>query len=211
VNVLLRLSKLTTWTVTVNHSVSGTATAGADYTISPPTVTFNPRETTKTISVKIINDTLDEPDETVVVTLTGSVGATLDATKKVHTLTILDNDPTPTVGFAQATGGVPKNIGLARIPVRLSAASGKTVRVNFSTANITATAGKDYLTTSAQLALIPGQTTATANVRILSNRDRTPKTLRLNLASPQNASLGTNPFTLTIEGDTALQRWPLYP
>jgi hypothetical protein len=187
----------------------GTATRGQDYSLTTGTLRFGRNVTATSITVTVINDTLDEYDETILLSLLNPTTATLGATT-IHTFTIRDNDATPTVRFAQATGGVPKNIGLARIPVQLSAASGKTVRVNFSTANVTAIAGTDYLTTSGQPAFIPGQTTATANVRILPNRDRTPKTLRLNLASPQNASLGTNPFTLTIEGDTALQRWPLY-
>jgi hypothetical protein len=209
VGLLLRLSKATTQTVTVNYSVSGTATSGVDYAALPGSARFNPGETTKTISLRIINDTLDEPDETVIVTLTGVIGAAFGATK-VHTLTIQDNDPPPVVGFAQATGRVPENIGLARIAVRLSAPSGKTAKVNYATANGTALAGQDFLTTSGILTFAPGQTAATLNVRILPNGDKKPETMRINLPNPQNATLGASVHTLTIDRETALRRWLLY-
>ena len=58
----------------------------------PATVISASGQTTKTLSVKIVNDKMDEPDETVDVTLTGATGAALGATK-VHTLTIRDDDP----------------------------------------------------------------------------------------------------------------------
>lgn len=159
----------------------------------------------------ISDDLLDEWDETVVVTLTSVVNATLSATR-VHTLTILDNDPPPTVAFSPATGRVSEVDGWARAIVRLSAASGKTARVNFATANGTALAGKDYVTTSGHLSFAPGQTTATVSVRILADQVReSAETFWINLSGPQNATLGAAAsFTVTIEADTALRRWPLY-
>jgi len=210
VNLVLRLSKAASWPVTVYCSASGSATPGSDYGALPATVTFSAAQTTKTISVKIINDTMDEPDETVVVTLAGATGAVLGAIK-THTLTIRDDDPTPTLGFAQPTGQLPESIGLAQIAVRLWAASGKTVKVNYATAAITATAGKDFLTTSGLLTFTAGQTAATVKVRILADQiEEGPETLRVTLSNPQNATLATSTYTLTIEGKTAIRRWPLY-
>ncbi|MGH3714496.1 MAG: Calx-beta domain-containing protein [Micromonosporaceae bacterium] len=50
-------------------TVDGSATAGLDYQAKSGTVTFNKRETSKTIQVPIIGDTIDEPDETFTVVL----------------------------------------------------------------------------------------------------------------------------------------------
>jgi hypothetical protein len=91
---LLRLSKPTTWTVTADYGVGGTATPGTDYTTLPGGVTFNAGETTKSINVTVTDDALDEPDKTVVLTLTGATGAALVG-NMTRTLTIQDNDPTP--------------------------------------------------------------------------------------------------------------------
>ena len=53
---------------------------------------------TTTIIVTVNDDSLDENDETVVVTMDTPTNATLGATS-VHTATITDNDPEPTVDF----------------------------------------------------------------------------------------------------------------
>ena len=45
----------------------GTAASGTDYaTLGGGTLTFAPNETSKTIAVSVTGDTVDEPDETVV-------------------------------------------------------------------------------------------------------------------------------------------------
>ena len=86
--------------ITVNYRVSGgTATGGGvDYTLASGTLTFNPGATTQNIAVTIINDTLDEADETIQITLSNPINATLGA-NTVHTYTINDDDPPPSVAF----------------------------------------------------------------------------------------------------------------
>jgi len=77
--------------VTVDYATSdGTAEADQDYKAISDTLTFVPGETSKTFAVPIINDSADETDETVNLTLSAVVnanGATTNAT-----LTIGDDD-----------------------------------------------------------------------------------------------------------------------
>ncbi len=57
-------------TVTVDYATSnGTATGGSDYTAKSGTLTFNANETSKTVSVAILDDDEDESDETLALTL----------------------------------------------------------------------------------------------------------------------------------------------
>jgi Calx-beta domain len=80
--------------VTVNFATiaGGTATAGVDYTVVPPTpVTFAAGVTSRTVTVPILADALDEPNETVILRLTGPTGATLGP-RSTAVLTIVDND-----------------------------------------------------------------------------------------------------------------------
>ncbi|MCE9629544.1 MAG: S8 family serine peptidase [Planctomycetia bacterium] len=75
--------------VTVKYSTSnGTAVAGrnGDYTATSGTLTFNPGETAKTISVSITNDSLVEVDETFFVTLSGASGAGIAVAKATGTI-----------------------------------------------------------------------------------------------------------------------------
>ena len=65
-------------TVTVAHAVqpASTATFNADYTnYTPSTITFNPGETSKTITFTVAQDQSGEPDETVIVGLSEFVNA----------------------------------------------------------------------------------------------------------------------------------------
>jgi hypothetical protein len=55
----------------------GTASAGADYAAASGTVVFQPGETSKTISIGIVGDTVAEADETFAVALSSPVNATL--------------------------------------------------------------------------------------------------------------------------------------
>jgi len=97
VSLRLQLSAPSSATVTVNYSVSGTATpGGVDYSTLPGTIAFNPNTTQTSILVAITNDATPEPpDETVIVTLMSATGANL-GTITTHTLTIHDNDTSST-------------------------------------------------------------------------------------------------------------------
>jgi len=79
--------------VTVDYQVTGgTATGGGvDYTLNSGTLQFNPGERTKFISITIVDDDIEESDETIEVTLSNPVNGQLGA-NPVHTFTILDND-----------------------------------------------------------------------------------------------------------------------
>ncbi|MDG6104312.1 VWA domain-containing protein [Dactylosporangium aurantiacum] len=70
------LSGTSTDPVSVNFATAnGTATAGADYTGRTGTVTFTPGQTSRPVTVPIIDDAVDETDETFTVTLSGAAGA----------------------------------------------------------------------------------------------------------------------------------------
>ena len=135
-------------TAVVNFVLNGgTAGIGTDVQLHDPTVTsltFNPGETSKTIALDIIGDTINEPTETFTVKLTGVTGGIIDPTPgaNIGTGTILDNDPLPTVSIADAhiTEG-DSGTSAMTFTVSLSAASGQTVMVNAATLDGTATAG----------------------------------------------------------------------
>jgi alpha-tubulin suppressor-like RCC1 family protein len=82
----------TTLTTTVNYSATGgTATGGGvDYTLASASLSFSPGQVQKSVPLTIVNDALDEIDETVVVTLASPVNAALGTA--THTYTINDDD-----------------------------------------------------------------------------------------------------------------------
>src|SRR5688572_2528233 len=77
----------------VDYATSdGTADAGSDYTASSGTLSFGPGEASASFSVPILEDTLAEGDETVILSLFNPRrGATLGSVDTA-TLTIVDDD-----------------------------------------------------------------------------------------------------------------------
>ena len=86
------LSAASQWTITANYATSnGTALAGSDYLAATGTLTFTPGVTMTTFTVSVMDDALDEPNETIALALSNPVNATLGPLN-LATLTILDDD-----------------------------------------------------------------------------------------------------------------------
>ena len=89
----VRLSAASLQTITVDYATSdGTATAGEDYTAASGTVTFSPGDITETVSVSITDDDIDEDAETLKITLSDPVNATVPAGAGEGTISITDDD-----------------------------------------------------------------------------------------------------------------------
>ena len=84
------LSSASTQTITVNYATAnGTAIAGSDYTSTTGTLTFNPGVTSQAINIPILNDSVNEANETFTLKLTNPTNASLGTTNTVTT-TITD-------------------------------------------------------------------------------------------------------------------------
>src|SRR5690606_35996465 len=80
--------------------------------------------------------------------------------------------------------------GTATFTVTLSAASGRSVSVNYATSNGTATAGSDYTATSGTLTFTPGQTTKTITVPIANDtQPESSETFTVTLSGASNATI----------------------
>lgn len=197
------LSQATPRTVTVSYATAaGTATAGADFTaVTGGTLSFAPGETSKTISIAVAGDTLDEDDETFTVALANPSNATIaDAGA---TGTILDDDGAPTISVAaaQVSEGDTTPATLS-FTVSLSAATGRTVTAGYSTADgpaPAATAGIDYTAAAGLVTFAAGETSKTVTVEVLGDTAYEGDELfTVTLANPAGATLGTAGATGTI-------------
>ena len=199
------LSPSSTQTVTVQFATAnGTATAPSDYQTTSGTLTFNPGDTSKTITVRVRGDVLVEADETYFVNLSNPTNATIADGQGLGT--ILNNDgvatPSLSINDVTVTEGNSGTV-IAAFTVTLSASSTQTVTVQFATADGTATtAGSDYVTNSGTLTFTPGQTTQTVNVTV--NGDTTVEaneTFLVNLSNPTNATIADSQGVGTILND----------
>jgi hypothetical protein len=196
------LSTASGQTVTVNYgTANNSAVAPGDYTSTSGSLTFSAGTTSRTITVPVRGDTLDEGTETLNVNLSGAANATISDSQ--GTVTINDDDPTPslTINNFSVTEG---NSGTktTTFAVTLSAASGRTVTVNYATANGTASSSSDYVATSGTLTFAAGQTTQTITVTIRGdNTNENNETFNMNLSNASNASISDSQGVCTILDD----------
>ena len=139
------LSAASAQDVTVDYAVTGTATgSGTDYTLANGTLTISAGATSGTITIAcIIDDTADEANETVIVTLSNPSNATLGS-DDAHTYTITDNDDAPTIDFNITTSSGAESVSSAALTVDLSAASSQNVTVNYAVTGTATGSGTDY-------------------------------------------------------------------
>ena len=178
--------------ITLNYATSnGTATAGDDYTTTSGTVTFAAGELTKNIVIPVRNDTMDEADETVNLTLSNVDGAATGASTTA-VLTILDDDEAPIVRFHRPTYEISEGAGVVNVEVELSNASGFPVLVDYVTTPGTATTPADYIATpsSGKLSFAAGETMKTIAIVLVDDGLLEPtETMKLLLSNPSNANL----------------------
>jgi len=194
----------------VSYTVTGTATSGSDFTIVPAagTLVFGPNVTQQTIVATILNDTLPEIDETIIVTLTNAapssvvqVGTPLSAT-----VTILDNDPGLSIvsSVIQPEGNTSVNNFMV-FPVTLRGLPpAAPVTVAFTVTPGTATAGSDYTAISGVLNFPAGTTVQNISVPIVGDLTGEPdETFTVTLSSPVGAQIiaGQGASTGTIRND----------
>jgi ribosomal protein L35AE/L33A len=198
-------------TVTVDFATAdGTANAPADYQSNNGTLTFNPGDTTKSITVLVNGDTLDEANENFFVNLSNPANASIVDAQGLGTIN--DNDPQPSLSIndvtvAEGNGGTTA----MSFTVTLSAASGQTVKVNYATADNTATEPADYLSATGTLTFNPGETTKSITVSVNGDTDfEQNETLFLNLSGATNASITDSQGVGTINNDDEAPPMPAF-
>lgn len=88
--VTVALSQATNQQVSVFYSTSGTATPGKDYALRNGVITFAPGQIQQTLVIPIIDDTIPEGDESLIITLSGAQNGILG--QSMISITIQDND-----------------------------------------------------------------------------------------------------------------------
>jgi hypothetical protein len=198
----ISLSAASGQAVTVDWATTaGTATAGTDYTAANGSRTIAAGSTAATVGITVDGDTLDEADETFGIALSNATHATIwDGS---GTASIADDDPMPTLSVADASVNE-GNAGTTTMTftVTLSAASSRTVTVQWATVDDLAASPTDYASASGSLTFSPGQTSknvdAIVNGDLISELD---EQFLVELSTPTNATIGDGRASGTIVDD----------
>lgn len=196
--VSLASGKTTLVPITVTYTVSGTATAGTDYTTLSGTVTIPANSSGISFPVPVRNDTIAESAETVIVEL-NTVTATMPFVKGVpdkDTVTILDDDTEQLVIEASdAIAGEPAENGQFTIRIVSGALATADITIDLEVTG-TATNGTDYVTIPASVVLPAGNSSITVPVTVIDDDivegNETVAVKLMNLTSAVLYSIGGN-------------------
>ena len=205
-NFEVTLSQSSAAEITVNYAAeNGSATSGVDYTaLTDGTLTFSRAQTSRTITVSVLGDRLDEPDETFTVTLSGPTNATIAAATGTGTITDDDDSPTISIASPGVIEGGAGETGTLSYAVSLSAASGREITVDYAEGSGgTATRPADYAAlASGTLTFAAGDTGKTLTVTVAGDAvDEADETVPVVLSGAVNATIAAGTGTGTIFDD----------
>jgi hypothetical protein len=211
-NFTVILSAASNLTVKTDYATAnGTATAPSDYTALPTTtLTFNPGDLTKTITVVVNGDQTFEANETLLVNLSSPVNASIS--KAQGTGTILNDDAQGgIISFSQANYNIGESAGLLTITVNRTGDTSGPAAVDYGTSDGGASLGPcsstsglasarcDFTTAMGRLNFGAGETQRTFIV--LMNRDsyaEGPEFFTVNLSNQTGGSVLSAPSTSTV-------------
>ncbi|HXT11812.1 MAG TPA: Calx-beta domain-containing protein [Candidatus Angelobacter sp.] len=187
--------------LTVNYTVSGTATPGADYDtngaagsipVIDGTITFAAGESSTNVTIDVIDDSLAEAPETVIFTLTPSTNYS-SGFPSSDTVTIVDDGDIPSVTITNDGIGsyelIPGRPAKFTLTSPLAYANPLTVNISLTG---TAASGVDYTNPATFAVTYPaGVTTANFTVTPSGNSLTNSKTIIANILSGSGYVAGT--------------------
>tara|TARA_B100001013_G_C24556223_1_gene420657 strand:- start:292 stop:972 length:681 start_codon:yes stop_codon:yes gene_type:complete len=176
--------------VVVPFTISGTASNTLDYTITESPVTITAGELGIPITITLVDDNFDEPDETIIATIGSPTNASPEL-QNIHVATIFDNDPSPTVSFFISSSSGPESVTKVNLEVVLSAASTFIVTVDYAEAGGTASIGDiDFVIAAGTLRFEPGETSQLIGLTIMDDIAPEPtETALVSISNPSNSTL----------------------
>jgi hypothetical protein len=190
------LSTVSGLEVTYDYSTSdGTANAPDDYTSTDGMLTIPSGSSSGTVDVPIIDDTMDELDETFTMYLSNPTNVAFADSGAV--CTIVDNDSGPLITVADVD--VNESAGTATFTVSLSVVSNMDIAVDYTTSDGTANAPDDYTSSDGTLTIPSGNTSGIVEVPIVDDTmDELDETFTVDISNPVNATIEDGQITVTI-------------
>lgn len=143
-------------------TANGTASHGADYVGVTNFLTFAPGEVSRTFTVQVLDDSLVEGNESILLSLTGG-GASVDLGGLANSiLSIIDS--AQTISFSANSFSVSEAASNAVITVVRGGNPSGEITVTFRTVDLTATNGLDYGAVTTVLNFTNGQLSRTVSI-----------------------------------------------
>ena len=184
--------------VSLEATETGSTIGGAP----PASAVFPAGAAETTLSIVTEDNSLDEPDREITVTLRDGDGYTLGDDISA-TVQVKDNDATPVLAITDAAA--PEGVGEIVFTVTLSGESAMPATVRWASLAATAQPGLDYIEASGELTFAPGTTSRRLAVTVLEDLlVEEAETFRVSLSEATNAAFEAGSATAatgTIEDD----------
>lgn len=179
--------------------------AGIDHTLTIGQLNFGIGEQSKNIVFDLIDDTINEDNETLMVLLRNPDPARL-GTITQHAFTIEDNDHPPAqpyVAFAQANSSFSENAGTVEVLVTLTAPAVATTTVEYAVSGGSATSPADFTLPAGTVTFDVGESVKVIPVNLADDSlIESTETITIALSSPVGALSGSlTSHTLSIEDE----------
>ncbi len=165
----VKLSKASDEVVSVHYTTqSSSATAGEDFVEKSGTITFQPGQTSKIVTVDVVNDLVEEGEERLLLKLSNASGANLADDGALGWIEDDDaydpNLPDVSVSNRRADEGASLTFRMD-----LSAPATEDVTLYYRTSDSTAVAGSDYEAVEGKVVIAAGETSAKVTVDLVDD------------------------------------------
>ena len=151
----------------VNFGVSGSATAGEDYSFNSTSVTIPANRQSIEVVVPVVDDDVDEIRETITISLAEDADYLLGGQAKA-TIAIDDND-VPTVRVRVASTSFAESSDGTEFQFQRSGDLTSSLRVQIEVDG-TAASGDDYVRLPSEVEFLPGKSTATLSLKPIDDK-----------------------------------------
>lgn len=189
----------TTFDITVPYTVSGTATNPADHNAANGSITILAGSSSGSATFTVTDDSLDEPDETVIFTMgTPSGGDVSSAAPATHTVTITDNDSV-TVSFSAASQTVGEGVGTVTVTATRTGATSFDITVPYTVSG-TAANPADHNAASGSITILAANSSGSTTFTVVNDAiDETDESVVFTMGTPSGGTVSaTAPTTHTV-------------
>ena len=152
-----------------------------------------------TVTVPITQDATAEGNESFTATLSAPSSGTVLGTQKTASVTITDDEATPTFYMATTWASVSEGAGSLTVTVKRSGSSAASNTVVIKTAGGTATSGADFTAVSKTLTFAAGVTSLTVTVPITNDAlKESAEAFTVGLSTPSAGSIVGTQKTQTV-------------
>lgn len=196
--------------ITVPYTVTGTAIQDVDFVVDSGVVVIPAGEWFTPITIRLLDDDVSDPAEEFTVSLGAPTNAVVGSDVD-HVVSILDDDPLPSVSFERNGDVVNEDVGSVSITIGLSGTSERDVAIPFNVSGTARGNAADYSLDQRSLTIPAGSTAGQIRVQVTDEaipEQSGDETIVLTIGDPQHATPGaTRSYTLAIADNDSPRDW----